>query len=174
VWGIKELKEKFIILVTLLSQIPLVFSLVIAEPLNSRCYMQSYIMFALFIVEIISYCMNRMKLQLITENKKRKIYKYSGYAILIFIVLSMTKNISACIFLNNAEMEKHQYIEKMLENKKETITVPYLPFSNLYTVNINPIDENWQINFNNYYNYPQATRYEYISYNEWKDTVYKK
>lgn len=169
--GINGEKQKLIILTTLLSQPFLVFPLIISDPINARCFMSSYLMFSLFIIEIIEYCISTVTIPNKYYEKLGKVYNVSVYVIMIFVLLCMGKDIRCSIFLNHATQEKAQYIESKVAEGEKNITVPYLPFSNIYTVNTNPTDEDWQENFNNYYHYPSDIKYSYISYTEWKDTI---
>ncbi len=169
--GISNKKDRLLILTTLLAQPFLVFPLIISDPINARCFLSSYLMFALFIVEIIEYCIKEGTLTFIQHKKLGQYYNWIVYAVIIFTVLCMVKDIRCSIFLNHAANEKAQYIESQIEAGKKQITVPFLPFSNIYTVNVSPCDEVWQQNFNNYYHYPLDITYEYISYPEWKETI---
>lgn len=171
VLGIKNSKEKLILLVTLLSQIPLVLPLIVSEPVNARCFMNSYVMFTVFEMQLIYYIVEYTENRLQGDgfcNIKKYICKYSFLVAACFILLRFGMDTNGCIFIKKALSERNNYIEKMAGEGKENLIVPYIPMSGLYCVNMNPKDENWQECYNDYYGFPSDIRYTYINYWEWE------
>lgn len=170
--GVKDKKTRFIMLATLFSQVPLVFPLALTDPINARCFFGAYFMFVLLMLEMLAICLPVIeRVELISKYKKQIL---SGIVVFVmaFMVLSMAKDIRCIAYLHITNNQKLEYIKHETDKGNKKLTVPYVPFSNIYCVNISPEDVEWQKVYNLYYKFPKKTRYTYISYNDWKKDQY--
>ncbi len=164
-FAIKDSKQKLLLLLPLLAQLPLTGPLLFSSPINTRCFMPGYMLFMLFILELLNLTLKELSLSNYPFYNVSKNLSY--IVITIFFVLFITNDINHCVILHNAQKEKIEYINSELGNNKQTIVVPYLPYSDIYCVNSNPTKNRWQTKFNIYYNFPNDTRYHYVSYSKW-------
>ncbi|MDD2504691.1 MAG: DUF6056 family protein [Bacilli bacterium] len=147
----KNKKQKLIFY--LLSIVVMTLPLLLVTPIWARNFMSTYVIFIIFIIEIIDY--------LFKDKAQTFIIKISALISLVLIVFLFS--IYGYIYIINEE--RNYYI---LHQSKVTknIDIPILPYSN-YLWRSTPDSKHWQSRYKYYYNIEQEVEFNPIPYKEW-------
>jgi len=74
-------------------------------------------------------------------------------------------------YMNHVAEERLAYIRQEVKKGKTKIAIPRIPYSNKYSLGMNPRNKRWQYNFKNYYHIPQEVTFRYQKYEKWKKKV---
>ena len=129
-------------------------------------------MFVMLMLEMLSICLPAIESVEFINKYKKQILSGIILFVMSFMILGMAKDIRCVAYLHIKNNQKLEYIKYETDKGNKNITVPHVPFSNIYCVNISPEDPEWQRVYNMYYKFPKKTRYTYISYNDWKKDQY--
>lgn len=166
--NVTQTKFKFMLLLTLLSQIPLILPLVIANPVSPRCFVSTYTLFALFLGQLIYYMMEQ---EWFFVKNRRQAEKYMTLALCTGIVVVFGLYSMIYGFMKEKAAERVEYILEQVDKGEKEIEIFYLPYSDKYTVYTNPRtdDSYWTANYRRYYKLPQNITFSYCKYEEWQE-----
>ena len=152
--------------VLLFSQIVLAGPLILASPINDRCFFFTYMMFTLSLIFFIKDLMAIRQIS-VSENTLRVLTGWTLTGVLfITILINSTQALSWKI-----DRLRTQIISEAIALKQEKIYIPEVPRSSMYCYGANIANDNeyWIGNFKQHYGISPETEIEFIPYSEWTE-----
>lgn len=149
---ISDKNRRFRFIFELVSIILIAAPLLIVKPIGPRCFIDTYIFFVIFAIDLFDYIFKNDKFDLIN------LFKYMIVIILFFYLLIYGN-------IYRVELIRNNYINN---NKDATkLVLPKLPFEN-YSQHANPDGETFEERFKLFYNINKDTEVIFIPFKKWK------
>ena len=149
---ISDKNRRFRFIFELASIILIAAPLLIVKPIGPRCFIDTYIFFVIFAIDLFDYIFKNDKFDL------SNLFKYMIVIILFFYLLIYGN-------IYRVELIRNNYINN---NKDATkLVLPKLPFEN-YSQHANPDGETFEERFKLFYNINKDTEVVFIPFKKWK------
>ena len=149
---VSDKNRRFRFIFELASIILIAAPLLIVKPIGPRCFIDTYIFFVIFAIDLFDYIFKNDKFDL------SNLFKYMIVIILFFYLLIYGN-------IYRVELIRNNYINN---NKDATkLVLPKLPFEN-YSQHANPDGETFEERFKLFYNINKDTEVVFIPFKKWK------
>jgi hypothetical protein len=134
---------------TILSQLALAGPLIAVGPISERCFLITYLFFALFAAQLMLYIRSAVSVPALHYEK------YIAIACSMIAVIVVMGHLSMQYKVHAILNQRSQRIEEGLEQGAETIVLPLLPNSANYCYGANPGPGDWVDTYKEFYAIPE-------------------
>ena len=149
----KKLKLMFYLSSIITIVLPLLFD----TPVGSRCFLATYVMFIIYVLELIDYLVNDNSIKYI-----KKIAILTSIAFGIYLL-------NIYMYISYIDYKRLQNIKEMSENSSSA-SVPILPYNDYVWMSTPIPDFSLDVRYKLFYNLDEDVKFYYMTFDDWKTT----
>lgn len=149
------------------SQLFVTGPLIIADPLNERCFFQNYLFWVLLICSMMREIQMKISERELPENVKTRLELVPNFLMIGTLCVMMASQFMSW----RVEAIRKMEIKKCREEKSESLVLPNNPSGNVYCFGDNTSNSNreWINKYKMYYDIPDEVELTFIEYNAYID-----
>lgn len=156
IFFIKKDTVKRRMIFTLVSIVVMTAPLFVVKPIGSRCFLPTYILFILFVVDLLNY--------IFYDEKYKEVDKYVSKIIICMSSVFYAYLVGIYGYIYKVNTERLEYLKN---NTNEEVVLPKLPYQK-YLWYGDPANEVFMERFKLYYGVDKDTEIKFVSIKEWK------
>lgn len=146
----------------LLSILILTVPLFVVQPIGGRCFFITYVFFAIYLTELVSY--------LLGGKERLSIYRSVSSVFLLLCVCFCGYYISIFVPIAKDDRMRTNYIFEQIEQGNETVLVPNLVYDSYLWTSLPKKGTGWEWRYKNFHGIDQKIIFENITNAEWEKT----
>ena len=161
---VKVQEDKTRLLALIFSVLMLMLPLTVAEPLSERCFMNTYLFWALIAAEFFRLIFTEASVR---RPNSKLIISIASSLCLLACLISLTAGQTLSWQIQEARLDAIEKFNSLREREREQLILPLVPQSELYCYGINPEYEYWHNNYKEFYEIDLSVELIFVDYEEY-------